>query len=53
MVWRGHKELQKELQEKISLLLVDALKKIGYGEVRDSERVYLRQMNAFSGYSCK
>lgn len=35
MVWRGHEELQKELQEKNSLLLVDALKKIGYGQVRN------------------
>lgn len=45
--------LQKELQEKTLLFSVDALMKIGHGQVRDSDEVYLRCFNAFSGYSCK
>lgn len=57
MVWRDHEELQeelqKQLQEKTLLLSVDALMKIGYGQVRDSDEVYLRHINAFSGYACK
>lgn len=46
--WHGadHGKLQKELQEK-TLLLVDALVKTGYGQVRDSDEVYLRHIDAF------
>lgn len=32
---------------------MDALVKIGYGQVRNSGEVCLRHINAISGYSCK
>jgi len=53
MVRREREELQKELGEKTLLLSVDALIKIGGGQVRDSDEVYLRHIDAFSGYACK
>lgn len=47
------KELPKELQEKTLLFSVDTPMKIGYGQVRNSDELYLRCINAILGYSCQ